>query len=246
MHKFLIFIFCSTLIGYSCSYFIELWKKQKIKKLLAKYISKDILDLILSDAESSKLGGKRADVSILFADIRNFTSISDNLEPEEVSSLLNEYFGEMIPIIFKNNGTVNKFVGDALLIIFGAPVKHEEHPKMAVKCAVEMVKKVKELQKKWQAENKALIDIGIGISSGIAFVGNIGSKERQEYSAIGNTVNTANRLESFNKLYKTNILICEHTHERVKDIIEAKEIDSVCIARNSEPIKIYEVKTLKY
>jgi adenylate cyclase len=233
------------LVGYGYKYFIEGQKKREIKNLIAKYVSKDIMDTILHDVEGSKLGGKRADISILFADIRNFTSISDNLEPEEVSSILNEYFSEMIPIVFNNKGTVNKFMGDALLVIFGAPVENPEHPKMAVKCAVDMIKKVNGLQKKWQDENKPLIDIGIGISSGIAFVGNIGSDERHEYSAIGNIVNTANRLESFNKIYKTNILICENTYKRVESIIEAEEIDSICITQSSEPIKIYEIKSLK-
>ena len=240
----IIFIFCSMLIGYGYNYFIENRRKSEIKNLIAKYVSKDILDVILSDVDSAKLGGKHADISVLFADIRNFTTISDTIEPEEVSSILNEYFGEIIPIIFDYKGTVNKFIGDAILVIFGAPVENSEHPKMAVKCAVEMLEKSKELQEKWLKENKPLIDIGIGISSGIAFVGNIGSDERHEYSAIGNTVNTANRLESFNKLYKTNILISEQTYERVKDIIEADEVDSVCITQNSEPIKIYEVKAL--
>lgn len=240
----ILFIFCSMLIGYGYNYFIENQKKREIKNLIAKYVSKDVLDAILSDVESSKLGGKRADISVLFADIRNFTAISDVLEPEEVSSILNEYFSEMIPIIFKYKGTVNKFIGDALLVIFGAPVKNSEHPQLAVKCAVEMLEKSNELQEKWQKENKQLIDIGIGISSGVAFVGNIGSDERYEYSAIGNTVNTANRLESFNKLYKTNILISDQTYERVKDIIEGIEVDSVCITQNAEPIKIYEVKSL--
>jgi len=194
--------------------------------------------------KNSKLGGKCSDISVLFVDIRNFTSICDVLAPEEVSCLLNEYFSEIIPAIFNYKGIVNKFIGDELMVIFGAPVKNLNHPKLAVKCAIEIFNKILQLQKKWEAENKPLIDIGIGISSGIAFVGNIGSIERHEYSAIGNTVNTANRLESFNKLYKTNILISEQTYERVKDIIEADEVDSVCITQNSEPIKIYEVKSL--
>jgi len=194
--------------------------------------------------KNSKLGGKCSDISILFVDIRNFTSICDVLEPKEVSFLLNEYFSEIIPVIFNYKGSVNKFIGDELMVIFGAPVENQNHPKLAVKCAIKIFNKTNELQKKWQKEEKPLIDIGIGISSGIAFVGNIGSEERHEYSAIGNTVNTANRLESFNKLYKTNILISEQTYERVKDIIEADEVDSVCITQNSEPIKIYEVKSL--
>ncbi len=240
----ILFVFCAMLIGYGYRYFAEDNKKREIKHLIAKYVSKDILDAVMADVDSSKLGGKRADVSILFADIRNFTSLAETLEPEAVSGILNEYFSEMIPVIFSNKGTVNKFIGDALLVIFGAPVENSEHPKLAVKCATEMLKKTVEMKEKWQKENKPLIEIGIGISSGIAFVGNIGSDDRHEYSAIGSTVNIASRLESFNKLYKTNILISEYTYERVKEIIEAKEVDSVCVTQNSEPMKIYEVKSV--
>jgi len=197
-------------------------------------------------SKNSGFRGKLVNISVLFADIRNFTFISDNLEPEKVSSLLNEYFSEMIPVITGNQGTVNKFMGDALLVIFGDLVETPEHPKLAVKCAYEMLNKAEELKKKWQNQNKPLIDIGIGINSGEAFVGNIGSTERYEYSAIGNTVNIANRLETFNKLYKTNILISQNTYEQVKAIIEAKEIDSVCITPHSEPIKIFELKNLRF
>lgn len=199
---------------------------------------------IFKNAKKSKLGGKRADISILFADIRNFTSISDSLEPEEVSYILNEYFSEMIPIIFKNKGIVNKFIGDALMVIFGAPLENQEHPQQAVKCAVEMFEKARELQSRNRRLTDFPLEIGIGISSGIAFVGNIGSAERHEYSAIGHTVNTASRLETFNKLYKTNILISESTYERVRDITEVVEVDTVCITARSEPIKIYEPKSV--
>jgi len=242
----ILFVFCAMLISYGYRYFAEDRKKTEIKNLIAKYVSSDILDAVMADVESSKLGGKRADVSILFADIRNFTSLAETLEPEEVSSILNEYFSEMIPIIFKHKGTVNKFIGDALLVIFGAPVENSEHPQLAVKCAVEMLEKTVALKERWKAQNKPIIEIGIGINSGIAFVGNIGSDERHEYSAIGNTVNIASRLESFNKIYKTHILISEQTYERVIDIVKVSEIDSVSVTQNSEPIKIYELESLKH
>lgn len=230
------FIICVAVVGYGYKYFIEDEKKRKTRNIIAKYVSKDIMESILSDIEGAKLGGKRSEISVLFVDIRNFTHISETLQPEKVSELLNEYFGQMIPIIFKYKGTVNKFVGDALLVIFGAPVENSYHPELAVKCALEMQQKAEEFEN---------IDIGIGISTGEAFVGNIGSEERCEYTAIGNTVNIASRLESFNKIYKTNILISESTYHRTEDIIEAEEIDSVAVTQNSEPIKIFELHGLK-
>ncbi len=231
----IVFIVCVMLLGYGYEYFLEDDKKRKTRNLIAKYVSKDIMETILADIDGTKLGGKRADISVLFVDIRNFTHISETLPPEEVSELLNDYFGRMIPIIFKYKGTVNKFVGDALLVIFGAPVENTEHPQLAVKCAMEMLDKVDEIPD---------IEVGIGISTGEAFVGNIGSDERFEYTAIGNTVNIASRLETFNKLYKTSILISESTYERVKNIVEVQEVDSVAVTQNSEPIRIFELKNL--
>jgi len=231
-----VFIICVMLLGYGYEYFIEDDKRRKTRNLIAKYVSKDIMETILADIDGTKLGGKRADISVLFVDIRNFTHISETLPPEEVSELLNDYFSQMIPIIFKYKGTVNKFVGDALLVIFGAPVENTEHPYLAVKCAIEMLEKVEEMPD---------INVGIGISSGEAFVGNIGSDERFEYTAIGNTVNVASRLETFNKIYKTSVLISESTYERVKDFVRVQEVDSVAVTQNSEPIRIFELKDLK-
>lgn len=231
-----VFIICVMLLGYGYEYFIEDEKKAKTRQLIAKYVSKDIMETILADIDGTKLGGKRAEITVLFVDIRNFTRISETLPPEKVSELLNNYFSHIIPIIFKYRGTVNKFVGDALLVIFGAPVENPNHPELAVNCALEILDKARELDS---------ITIGIGISSGEAFVGNIGSDERFEYTAIGNTVNVASRLESFNKLYKTSALISESTYERVKEIVEAQEIDSVCVTQNSEPIRIFELKGVR-
>ncbi len=125
---------------------------------------------IFSPSKTHNVEGKLADVSILFADIRNFTFISDSLPPQEVSALLNEFFKEMIPIINRHNGVVNKFVGMRLLVIFGDPRQNPEHPKAAVQCAFEMFNKTLKIHQRWQKEGKPDIDIGIGISSGIAFL----------------------------------------------------------------------------
>jgi adenylate cyclase len=231
------------LIGYGYRYYVEDARKRKTRDLIAKYVSKDIMEEILRDPDKTKLDGKRSDISVLFIDIRNFTHISETTPPEKVSELLNEYFSELVPIIFSYNGTVNKFIGDAIMAVFGAPVENPEHPVCAVKCAIALYEKVQELRVKWVLEqDKPDITIGIGISSGEAFVGNVGADERFEYSVIGNTVNVANRLESFNKIYKTSILISEATYERVKDVVAAEENDSVCVTKDSEPIKIYKLK----
>ncbi len=240
-----VFIACTMLLGYGYEYFIEDAEKVKTRKLIAKYVSKDIMEEILKDPDRVKLEGKRADITILFVDIRNFTRLSEILDPEQISELLNEYFSVLIPVIFKYRGTVNKFIGDAVMAIFGAPLENPGHAEDSVRCAYEILQKVNDLKVKWVLEDdKPDINIGIGISSGEAFVGNVGAEERLEYSAIGNTVNVANRLEGFNKLYKTSILISESTYERVKDVVKVEEVDSVHVTQNSEPIKIFELKGL--
>ena len=132
-------------------------------------------------------------------------------------------------------------MGDAILAIFGEPIKNENHPIDAVKCANKMLKKVKLLQEKWLNEGKPKIEIGIGISSGEAFIGNIGSSERLEYTVIGDTVNTASRIENYNKVYRTNFLISESTYERVKDYVDVITIKDVVIRGKINKINLYEV-----
>lgn len=235
------FIVSSLAFGYGYKYFLEDNKKRQIQKIMAKYVSKDVMADILNHIDDVKLGGKRAEVTVLFADIRGFTSISETLEPEEVSSILNQYFSAMTPIILNNGGMLDKFMGDALMAIFGAPVESPDHARKAVKCAVEMLEKVKVLQKKWLNEGRPYIEIGIGINTGVGFVGNIGSEDRLEYTVIGDTVNLANRLESFNKIYKTKLLISQSTYEKVKDDADVIRITSVQIKGKTEPVDIYEI-----
>lgn len=239
-----VFIICSLIIGYGYKYFSEEKEKKQIKSLMAKYVSKEVMADILNHVDKAQLGGKKSEITVLFADIRGFTSISETLEPEMVSSILSDYFSEMVPIILKHKGMLNKFMGDALLAVFGAPIENPEHSRLAIMCAMEMLEKVKELQKKWNAEGKPKIKIGIGINTGIAFVGNIGSEDRMEYTVIGDTVNIANRLESFNKIYNSSLIISSSTYEKVKDTVDVIKVSSVTIKGRSEPIDIFEVTGL--
>lgn len=236
-----IFAISSMTIGYGVKYLLESRHKKQIQSVMAKYMSNKVMDDIFTNKRTAKLGGKRLEMTVLFADIRNFTQISENIEPEEVSAILNLYFSEMIPIIGRNNGILNKFMGDALLAVFGTEDDNKNHPYEAVKCAYEMIGKVKELQKKWIKEGKPKVEIGIGINTGVAFIGNIGSEERMEYTVIGDTVNLASRLESFNKLYNTKLLISEYTYQRVKTCLDVIKISSVYVKGKSEPLNIYEV-----
>lgn len=231
----------SMIIAYVHKYFIEEKNKEKIENALGKYMSEDVMKRVMQNIDNLGLGGKRAIVTVLFSDIRGFTSMSENMTAQEVSELLNEYFSAMEPIISKYNGIINKFIGDAIMAVFGEPIQDDNHPINAVKCACEMLNKVQELNNKWQQENKNIIKIGIGINTGEVFVGNIGSEKRMEYTVIGDTVNLASRLESYNKTYGTTILISSSTYEQAATEITANKIQDVEIRGKANKIDIYEI-----
>ena len=234
----------TMIFGYSYKFIQEGRNKEKIKNAMGKYLSQDIMQNVVQNIDDIKLGGKKANVTVLFADIRGFTSMSEKMTAEEVSVILNEYFSEIEPIITKYNGVINIFIGDAVMAIFGEPIQDINHPQNAVKCACEMLKKVDQLQDKWLFEGKPKIEIGIGINTGEAFVGNIGSEKRLEYTVIGDMVNLASRIESYNKVYKTNMLISSSTYSHVSDIVDVIKIADVTIRGKAKKMDIYEVLRL--
>ena len=234
-------IIITMIFAYSHKYILEDRNKEKIKNAMGKYISEDIMKNVVKNIDELKLGGKKANVTVLFADIRGFTSMSEKLTADEVSVILNEYFTEIEPIVTRNNGVINKFIGDAVMAIFGEPIQDENHPKNAVRCACQMLDKVKELQAKWLDEGKPKIEIGIGINTGEAFVGNIGSEKRMEYTVIGDTVNLASRIEGNNKIFKTNLLISSSTYASVRSIVDVVKISDVKIRGKEKTLDLYEV-----
>ena len=229
------------IIAYIHKFIIENQSKEKVKSAMGKYMSQDVMKRIVINIDTLGLGGKKATVTVLFSDIRGFTSLSETMSAEQVSEILNEYFTEMEPIVAKHNGIINKFIGDAVMAIFGEPIQDKNHALNAVKCGYEMLVKVKELQRKWASEGKPKIDIGVGINTGEVFVGNIGSINRMEYTVIGDTVNLASRLESYNKIYKTSMLIGSTTYEATKNYIEVIKISDVEIRGKAHKMDIYEV-----
>ena len=236
-----LFIIVAIACAYSYRYLIEDNKKEKIQKAMGKYLSYDVMQNVVQNIDNIELGGKRTDITVLFADIRNFTSISEGMDANSVTMILNEYFSAMVPVIEEHNGILNKFMGDAVLAIFGEPKKTENHALDAIKCGHKMLKKLKHLQEKWMDEGKPKIEIGIGISSGEVFIGNIGSQDRLEYTVIGDTVNTASRIENYNKVYKTNFLISESTYKLVQPYVDVITIKNVAIRGKSNKINLYEV-----
>lgn len=236
-----VIILATLIFGYAFKFLLENKNKEKVKTAMGKYLSKDIMQNVVKNIDDIKLGGKKATVTVLFADIRGFTSMSEKMTAEEVSVILNEYFSAIEPIITKYNGVINKFIGDAVMAIFGDPIEDDLHPMKAVLCANEMLKRVKKLRNKWMDENKPEIEIGIGINTGEVFVGNIGSETRLEYTVIGDTVNIASRIESYNKVYKTKFLIGSTTYEFVKNRVDVIKIGGVTIRGKKHKMDIYEI-----
>ncbi len=231
----------TTILAYTHKFVLENKSKEKVKNAMGKYMSEDVMKRVIQNIDNLGLGGKKAVVTVLFSDIRGFTTMSEQMSAEQVSEILNEYFTEMEPIITKYNGVINKFIGDAVMAIFGEPIQDKNHAQNAVKCAFAMLEKVKELQKKWVREGKPKIEIGVGINTGVVFVGNIGSVNRMEYTVIGDTVNLASRLESYNKTYKTKMLISSSTYEEVKGIVNVIRSSDVQIRGKAHKMDIYEV-----
>jgi adenylate cyclase len=221
----------------------SLREKEVIKGAFSKYVTKSVVDRILQHQDGLKLGGEKKEVTVFFSDIRGFTPMSEVLSAEEVVHLLNEYFTAMTTIIFKYEGTLDKFMGDAIMAVYGAPIDMADHAERAVLAAIEMSEKMKELQAKWKLEGKREVNIGIGINTGEVVVGNIGSNERMEYTAIGDNVNLTQRLESVAE--KGQILISAATYERVKHNVNATVLDPIKVKGKVEKVLAYSVTGLK-
>jgi len=212
-----------------------------ITSVFGKYVSPVVIDTLIKNPNMINLGGEKRNITIFFSDIRGFTSISERIEPEELVHLLNEYLTEMTSIIIKDQGLVDKYMGDAIMAFWGAPLDLPEHAKIACSSSIEMVEKLNELKKKWIEEGIPSFDIGIGLNSGNAIVGNMGSTTRFDYTAMGDNVNLASRMEGLNKLYGTNIIITEKTYKIVKNDFEIRKLDAVKVKGKKKPILIYEL-----
>jgi adenylate cyclase len=212
-----------------------------LTRTFGRYVSPQILDHILAHPELVHLGGERRDLTILFSDIRGFTSISEASEPEQVVEMLNEYLTRMVDILLAHGGTLDKFIGDAVMGFWNAPAADPDHARHAVACAVAMIEETARIRARWEQSGKASIRIGVGINTGEAVVGNIGAEQVFGYTVIGDAVNLASRLESKNKDYATEIIISEFTKERIGDAFELVYLDEVKVKGKERAVKIYQV-----
>lgn len=220
-------------------------EKKHIRQTFSKFVSKSVVDELLKDPSKIKLGGDKKILTVLFSDIRGFTSISERLTPEELVEHLNIYLQSMTDIILKYYGTLDKYIGDAVMAFWGAPVEMDDHALNACKAAIEMMDALKVMNVKWEAENKPTLEIGIGINTGDMIVGNMGSASRMDYTLMGDNVNLGSRLEGTNKFYKTGIIISEFTYQYVKDYVIVRELDLIRVKGKAMPVKIFELMAIK-
>ncbi len=218
-------------------------ERERIRSTFARYVSDQVAERILKEEDELDLAGELRQVTVLFLDIRGFTILSEHLHPRQVVALLNDYFEIIIEVIFKNEGTINKFIGDSIMAIYGAPqtIKHPEL--QGVKTAVDIQASIGKFNWQRMQDGKPVVNFGIGIHSGEAIAGNIGSALRMEYTVIGRDVNLAQRIESTTK--EGQILISESTYKVVENLIEAQQKDPVRMKGIVDPIPLYEVLGLK-
>jgi adenylate cyclase len=217
-------------------------EKRKIRKSFSQYLSPGVIALIEKDPEKYiRPGGETRELSMMFSDIRGFTNISEGLTPDALVHLLNEYFSAMTEVLYRNLGTLDKYVGDAIVAFWGSPYPQQMHAFYACRCAVEMIVRLEDLNRDWEARGILPIAIGIGINSGDVSVGNIGSESRLSWTVIGDNVNLASRLEGLNKEYRTQIMISDATYEQVKGRFVAREVDKIRVKGKKHPVTIYEL-----
>ena len=223
-------------------YVVEGREKRKVKKLFSRYVSKDVFDQLVADPSLAALGGARRHMTVLFSDIRGFTTMSEKGTPEDVVSQLNELFTRMVGVVFAHRGTVDKFVGDMVMALYSAPLDDPEHADHAVQTALVMIRTLEEMNRAWQSQGKPVLGIGIGINTGPMVAGNIGSDTIMSYTVIGDAVNLGARLESLNKDYGTRIIISESTRAELKGRYDIHPLGEVIVKGKTQPVAIFEVK----
>ena len=234
-------LFLSYLGAVIYKYIIEERDKRFIKHAFSHFVDNEVIKEILEDPARLKLGGERRELTVLFSDIRDFTSISEKMRPEELSAFLNVHLTEMTNIVFRYGGLLDKYIGDAVVALFGVPVARGDHALRGARAALAMVKAVKRIRQQFSGTPMEDLRIGVGVNSGIASVGNMGSDYRFEYTAIGDEMNLGSRLEDLNKFYGTSIIISGSTAKMLGDSFIIRELDFVQVKGKSEPVGIYQL-----
>jgi len=220
-------------------------EKRRYRKTLLKYLSPQLVETVMGDLNWDSLRAEKRTLSVLFSDIRGFTSISEKLPPETVVATLNEHLNMMVSVIFKHQGTLDKFVGDCVMAFWGAPLPQANHAELAARAALEMIEGLEKLNRKWQSEGRPTLHIGVGINSGEMLFGNIGSEQRMDFTVIGDNVNLGSRLESATKELKAAIVISEATYREIRDLAEVRPLGEISVKGKEERIVVYELLGMK-
>lgn len=226
-------------INMSWGYFVETRTKRQFTELFGQYVPPELVDEMARDPQAYSMAGRNVELTVLFSDVRGFTTISEGLEPQELSHLMNEYLGAMTEVIRKNRGTLDKYIGDAIMAFWGAPVADPNHARHAVLTAMAMQNELKLLAEPFRARGWPELHIGVGVNTGMMTVGDMGSPVRKAYTVMGDAVNLGSRLESITKQYGVGIIVGPQTHDLLKDMV-FRELDKVRVKGKDEPVAIYE------
>ncbi|HTY37691.1 MAG TPA: CHASE2 domain-containing protein [Bacteroidota bacterium] len=224
-------------------YLAERQQKALIKNVFSKYISAAVVNELVANPEKAKLGGDRRELTVFFSDIAGFTTISEQFytRPEGLVELLNEYLDEMTGIVLKHEGTLDKYEGDAIMAFWGAPIAQKDHALRTCLASLEMQQRLAALRPKWKKEGRPALEVRIGINTGTMIVGNMGGRDRFDYTVIGDSVNLASRLEGANKQYGSNVMISDMTYHHVKGQVLVRELDLIQVKGKTEPVKVWEL-----
>lgn len=220
---------------------LKLEEQERTLQVFQQYVPEPVVKKVLSGTAESIFEGEQRKVSVLFCDIRGFTSLSEELAPKKVVEILNHYYRVMTEVIESFGGTVNQFVGDEVFAVFGAPMAQNKHELQASLCSAEMIRKLADLNDMLKESYGCEIHVGIGINSGEVITGNMGSKAKMAYSIVGDTVNTGKRIESLTQEHKDRIFISESVYQEVQDHVEAKALGPIAVKGKKEKIQVYEL-----
>jgi adenylate cyclase len=234
-------LFTTYSLVVSYNFFFEEREKKAVRGAFQQYMAPEVISQVLDRPELLRLGGEEKHLTAMFSDIRGFTTLSEGLTPSGLVELLNEYFSEMTEVIFKNQGTLDKYIGDAIMAFWGAPLDVPDHAARACRAALEMSAALERLQERWRLQGRPRIDIGIGLNTGPMLVGNMGSQRRFNYTIMGDSVNLASRLEGVTKSFGTRVIISESTHAEVLEVATVRELDMIRVKGKTKPVTIYEL-----
>ena len=216
-------------------------EQRMLRQVMGMYLSPSVSRWVLHEPDRLRLGGETRCMSVLFSDVRGFTTLSEVMEPQALVGLLNEYMTAMTEIVFKHDGVLDKYIGDAVMAFWNAPIGQPDHAPRACAAALDMIERLQELQAEWRTRGIPVLELGIGINTGEMVVGNMGSRQRMAYTVLGDAVNVASRLEGLSKLYSTRVVISQATRDAAGDAFVYRFLDVVAVRGRAEPISVYEI-----